>query len=38
MSTHVVVLNEGRIAQQGAPEAVKAAPAPGFVAEFLALG
>jgi ABC-type Fe3+/spermidine/putrescine transport system ATPase subunit len=38
MSTHVVVLNEGRIAQQGSPEAVKASPAPGFVAEFLALG
>jgi iron(III) transport system ATP-binding protein len=38
MSTHVVVLNEGRIAQQGAPEAVKSSPAAGFVAEFLALG
>ena len=38
MSTHVVVLNEGRIAQQGTPEAVKAQPEPGFVAEFLALG
>jgi ABC-type Fe3+/spermidine/putrescine transport system ATPase subunit len=38
MSTHVVVLNEGRIAQQGPPEEVRANPAPGFVAEFLALG
>jgi iron(III) transport system ATP-binding protein len=38
MSTHVIVLNEGKIAQQGPPDAVKAAPAPGFVAEFLALG
>jgi iron(III) transport system ATP-binding protein len=38
MSTHVVVLNEGRIAQQGAPDAVRARPEPGFVAEFLALG
>ena len=38
MSTHVVVLEGGRIAQQGAPEAVKANPAPGFVSEFLAEG
>jgi iron(III) transport system ATP-binding protein len=38
MSTQVVVLNEGYIAQQGTPEAVKQAPAPGFVAEFLSLG
>jgi ABC-type Fe3+/spermidine/putrescine transport system ATPase subunit len=38
MSTHVIVLNEGRIAQQGTPEQVKGAPEPGFVAEFLALG
>jgi ABC-type Fe3+/spermidine/putrescine transport system ATPase subunit len=38
MSTHVVVLNEGRIAQQGAPDEVRSRPAPGFVAEFLALG
>jgi iron(III) transport system ATP-binding protein len=38
MSTHVVVLNEGRIAQQGTPEEVRARPEPGFVAEFLALG
>lgn len=36
MSTHVVVLNEGKIAQQGSPESVKARPEPGFVAEFLA--
>lgn len=38
MSTHVIVLNEGRIAQQGPPEEVRARPEPGFVAEFLALG
>jgi iron(III) transport system ATP-binding protein len=38
MSTHVVVLEQGRIAQQGAPEAVKANPMPGFVREFLAEG
>ncbi len=38
MSTEVVVLNEGKIAQQGAPDRVKEQPAPGFVAEFLALG
>jgi iron(III) transport system ATP-binding protein len=35
MSTHVVVLNEGRIAQQGSPEEIKRSPAPGFVQEFL---
>ncbi len=33
MSTQVVVLNEGRIAQQGTPEEVRSNPAPGFVAE-----
>src|SRR5205814_656520 len=38
MSTHVVVLDEGRIAQQGSPDEVRRAPAPGFVAEFLAEG
>jgi iron(III) transport system ATP-binding protein len=38
MSTWVVVLNEGLIAQQGAPESVKTAPALGFVTEFLAEG
>ncbi len=38
MSTHVVVLNQGKIAQQGAPEQVKNSPAPGFVTEFLAEG
>jgi ABC-type Fe3+/spermidine/putrescine transport system ATPase subunit len=36
MSTHVVVLEGGRIAQQGTPEAVKGSPEAGFVAEFLA--
>ena len=38
MSTWVVVLNEGRIAQQGSSESVRAQPGVGFVAEFLALG
>lgn len=38
MSTHVVVLEEGRIAQQGSPEMVRSQPAPGFVSEFLAEG
>lgn len=36
MSTQVIVLNEGRIAQRGEPEEVKTRPSPGFVAEFLA--
>lgn len=35
MSTQVVVLNEGRIAQQGAPDEVKMNPSIGFVQEFL---
>jgi iron(III) transport system ATP-binding protein len=38
MSTHVVVLNEGRIEQEGPPEQVRANPAPGFVREFLSEG
>jgi iron(III) transport system ATP-binding protein len=38
MSTHVVVLHEGKIAQQGTPEDVRSRPNPGFVAEFLAEG
>jgi iron(III) transport system ATP-binding protein len=38
MSTHVVVLNEGRIEQQGSPESVRSAPAAGFVQEFLREG
>lgn len=38
MSTQVIVLNEGKIAQMGTPEQVKGQPAPGFVQEFLALG
>jgi iron(III) transport system ATP-binding protein len=36
MATDVVVMNEGRIAQRGTPEAVRQKPAAGFVAEFLA--
>jgi len=35
MSTHVVILNEGKIAQQGSPEAIRSTPSPGFVTEFL---
>lgn len=38
MSTHVVALDDGRIAQQGSPEEVRARPAPGFVTDFLAEG
>ncbi len=38
MSTRVVVMEAGRIAQQGTPEEVKANPAAGFVREFLAEG
>lgn len=38
MSTHVVVMNEGKIAQQGTPEQIKLSPAPGFVTEFLSEG
>lgn len=36
MSTEMVILNEGKIAQRGTPEEVKKSPAPGFVTEFLA--
>lgn len=36
MSTEMVILNEGKIAQRGTPEEVKKNPAPGFVTEFLA--
>lgn len=36
MSTHVVVMNEGRIEQQGPPQSVRDTPSPGFVREFLA--
>lgn len=36
MSTQVVVLNEGRIEQQGTPEAVRRQPNPLFVQDFLA--
>lgn len=35
MSTEVVILNDGKIAQKGTPEAIRDSPAPGFVAEFL---
>jgi len=36
MSTRVIVLNEGRVAQDGTPEEVRAHPKPGFVQDFLA--
>ena len=35
MSTLVVVLNEGKIAQMGPPEEIRTRPAAGFVTEFL---
>lgn len=38
MSTHVVIFNEGKIAQQGTPDEIKRSPQPGFVTEFLAEG
>lgn len=34
MASHIVLLNEGRIAQQGTPENIRAHPAPGFAEEF----
>jgi ABC-type Fe3+/spermidine/putrescine transport system ATPase subunit len=34
MASHIVLLNEGRIAQQGRPEEIRARPAPGFAEEF----
>ena len=36
MSTYVVVLNQGKIEQQGTPAQIKANPAAGFVQDFLA--
>jgi iron(III) transport system ATP-binding protein len=36
MSTYVVVLNEGKIEQQGLPKEVRSRPKEGFVREFLA--
>jgi iron(III) transport system ATP-binding protein len=38
MATEVILLNEGRIAQRGAPEEIRSRPSPGFVSEFLAEG
>ena len=35
MATWIVILNEGKIAQQGRPEAIRNEPTPGFVQEFL---
>ncbi len=36
MSTEVIVLENGAIAQRGTPEEIRRTPKPGFVAEFLA--
>ncbi len=36
MSTEMLILNDGRIAQIGTPEEIRNHPAPGFVTEFLA--
>jgi ABC-type Fe3+/spermidine/putrescine transport system ATPase subunit len=36
MSSYLVVLNEGRVEQEGTPEEVRARPAAGFVRDFLA--
>ena len=36
MSTRVIILNEGRVAQEGAPDEVRSNPKSGFVQEFLA--
>ncbi|HTL13167.1 MAG TPA: ABC transporter ATP-binding protein [Bdellovibrionota bacterium] len=36
MSTRVLVMHQGRIAQDGSPEDVRSRPSPGFVKEFLA--
>lgn len=35
MSTRMVILNQGKIEQQGTPEDIRSQPAPGFVREFL---
>jgi len=35
MATRIVILNEGRIEQEGGPEEIRQNPAPGFVSEFL---
>lgn len=36
MSTEVMVMDQGRIAQRGTPKSVKNRPHPGFVSDFLA--
>jgi len=35
MATQIVILEAGRIAQQGTPEEIRTEPKPGFVTEFL---
>lgn len=35
MATRIVILNEGRIEQEGGPGEIRENPAPGFVSEFL---
>ncbi|HDP80558.1 MAG TPA: ABC transporter ATP-binding protein [Spirochaetes bacterium] len=35
MATKIVILNDGRIEQEGTPEEIRKSPAPGFVSEFL---
>jgi ABC-type Fe3+/spermidine/putrescine transport system ATPase subunit len=35
MATRIVIINEGSIEQEGTPEEIRSAPAPGFVREFL---
>ncbi|HPO46887.1 MAG TPA: ABC transporter ATP-binding protein, partial [Spirochaetota bacterium] len=35
MATRIVILNEGRIEQEGGPGEIRENPTPGFVSEFL---
>ncbi len=35
MATKIVIINEGRIEQEGTPDEIRRGPAPGFVREFL---
>jgi iron(III) transport system ATP-binding protein len=38
MATRIVILNEGRVEQEGTPAEIRTRPAPGFVQEFLSEG
>jgi iron(III) transport system ATP-binding protein len=38
MATRIVILNEGRVEQEGTPAEIRTSPAPGFVQEFLSEG